>query len=239
MENSLVQTFNLIKCAIGGTKMSEYTQVKKPSMLGIITEPKKQFERIKIHPVFWGALVTATIFFTIGSLLTTLSLNVESMGDFTEEEKAMVKQLTTIGSIFRGIFSPVLTVLISSFVYLIVAKVCQSDVSFRQLFSMNTYIMIIIAMGLIFNGIMALLIGSNTELASTSLGSIMNVEGPIGALFEKIELFKIWSVIISAIGLQKVADLSKGVAWSILLTFFIVGVIFAMALAGINGIVGV
>lgn len=219
--------------------MSEIISTKKPSLLGIITQPLNQFERIKIHPRFWGALICITFLFMIGSWLNTLNLKVELLGNFTEEEKIWFKQLMTIGSIIRGFFSPIFSVLISSSILLIIARITQSEVSFRQLFSMNIYVKMIPAAGLMFNAIIALLIDGNSEPTLTSLGAIMSNEGTIGSLFSEIEIFKIWSVVITAFGLQKVADFSKGLAWSISIIFFFVGLILTMLMARINGMVGV
>ena len=61
----------------------------------------------------------------------------------------------------------------------------------------------------------------------------------MGDLLTSIEVFTIWGVILSAIGLQKVADFSKGLAWTIAIVFFAIGIIFTVIGVALSGMVGV
>lgn len=218
--------------------MSDETKVQKPSLLGMIMSPTEQFERIKERPRIWGAMAIITVLFVIGTWLTSLNVEGEWLKGFTEDEVAVIESFAKAGAIVGGFIVPIFTVLISSFVYWIIAKVASSEVSFKQLFSMNTYIMIISALSIIVNGLLSKLIGSDPEKLSTSLGSIIDTTGAMGALINNIELFAIWGVIIAAIGLHKVASFSKGLAWTISIGFFVLSIIFAMIGAGISDVVG-
>lgn len=57
-------------------------------------------------------------------------------------------------------------------------------------------------------------------------------------LLDSLEIFSIWNVILTAIGLEKVARLSKGVAWTVSIVLFVIGVLFAMFGAAVSGMVG-
>lgn len=219
--------------------MSEEKQVEKPSLLGIIWSPTEQFERIRERPAIWGALAIITLLFIIGMWLQSLGVEVPEIEGLTEEQLALTEVFATVGIIIGGLFTPVITILISSFIYWIVAKIAQSDVSFKQLFSMTTYITVIAALSLLVNGALNAIIGGGTEIVFTSLGWVVNAEGAIGAFFNNIEVFSIWGVILTALGLHKVAGFSKGLAWTIAIVFFVIGVIFAMISAGMAGMVGV
>ena len=219
--------------------MSEENQVEKPSLLGIIWSPTEQFERIRERPAIWGALAIITLLFIIGMWLQSLGVEVPEIEGLTEEQLALTEVFATVGIIIGGLFTPVITILISSFIYWIVAKIAQSDVSFKQLFSMTTYITVIAALSLLVNGALNAIIGGGTEIVFTSLGWVVNAEGAIGAFFNNIEVFSIWGVILTALGLHKVAGFSKGLAWTIAIVFFVIGVIFAMISAGMAGMVGV
>lgn len=219
--------------------MSEEKQVEKPSLLGIIWSPTEQFERIRERPAIWGALAIITLLFIIGMWLQSLGVEVPEIEGLTEEQLALTEAFATVGIIIGGLFTPVITILISSFIYWIVAKIAQSDVSFKQLFSMTTYITVIAALSLLVNGALNAIIGGGTEIVFTSLGWVVNAEGAIGAFFNNIEVFSIWGVILTALGLHKVAGFSKGLAWTIAIVFFVIGVIFAMISAGMAGMVGV
>ncbi|MGM8364084.1 Yip1 family protein [Virgibacillus sp. W0181] len=226
--------------------MSEETNVQKPSLFGIITNPTEQLERIKERPIIWVPLIIVTILFIIGTWLTTLGVDVtagmEEVGGMDEESMAMVKTFAVIGSVIGGLFIPILTVLISSFIYWVVAKIAKSEVSFKQLFSMNTFILLISAIGLIINGVIMAMVGvdlDNPDVMFTSLGSLVDGNGVLAAALNSIEVFAIWGIILTAIGLQKVANFSKGLAWTIVIVFFAIGMVFSMIGAALSGFAGV
>lgn len=219
--------------------MEEETQTKKPSLLGMITSPIVQFKRIKKRPNIWMALIIITIVYVIGAWITSQSMEVAGEFDLTKEELEGTETMMKVGSIFGGFIIPIFSVLVLSAIYMLVAAIARTGVSFKQLFSMNTYIMVIGALSVIVNGLIALAIGSNTDVLVTSLGSIMEVKGAIGGLVDSLELFSIWNVIITALGLHYVGHFSKGLAWTVSIALFVIGVIFAMIGAGFSGMVGV
>jgi hypothetical protein len=218
--------------------MSEEVKGKNPSIWGMIWSPTEQFERIKERPKIWGALAIVTVLFVIGMYLTSLGIPMEIEG-ISEEQLAQISMFSTITMIVTGVITPIFGVLISTVIYLIIAKIARSEVSFKQLFSMNTYIMIISALSMIINGIGVVLLGGTAGTMYTSLGSLIGAEGAMGGLLTSIEVFAIWGLILNAIGLHKVANFSKGLAWTIAIVFFAIGVIFAMIGAGLSGMVGV
>ena len=207
----------------------------KPSLFGIILSPTEQFERIKQRPAIWGAMIIVTIITVIGSWL--LSLGIE----LPEEVRELpgVEAVTKGGIIFTGLFTPILGVLISSFIYWIIIKIARTEATFQQLFSMNTHIMLISAISTLINGALTAVLGGDGETFFTSLGSLINVEGAAAEIFNSLEVFSIWVVILSAIGLHKVGELSKGLAWTISIAFFVIGVIFSMIGAAFSANLGV
>jgi len=218
--------------------MSEEVKGKNPSIWGMIWSPTQQLERIKERPKIWGALGIVTVLFVIGMYLSSLGIPLEIEG-ISEDEMAMVSMFGSITMIIVGVISPIFGALISTLIYFLIAKIARSEVRFKQLFSMNTYIMIISALSILVNGIGIALLGGSAEMIYTSLNSIIGAEGVLGALLGGLEVFTIWGVILSAIGLHKVADFSKGLAWTISIVFFAIGIIFSMIGAGLSGMVGV
>lgn len=223
--------------------MSEETKVEKPSLLGMIWSPSEQFERIKQRPIIWGAMIIVTILTIIGMWLMSLGVeisDVEGLEGFSPEDLAGIKIFSQIMMVVTGLFTPIFVVLISSAIYLLIAKIARSEVTFKQLFSMNTYIMMISALSVIVNGIISAFVGmGDSDQLFTSLGSLMNVEGAMGGLFNSLEVFTIWGVILTAMGLHKVANFSKGLAWTIAIAFFVISVIFAMIGTAFSGMAGV
>src|SRR5699024_7182008 len=136
-----------------------------------------------------------------------------------------------IGIALIGIINTVVSILFSAALYLLIARVNHSKVTFKHLFSMHTYIMLMTSMSIAVNGFIAFLLGNNyAENSSlfTSLGAFISVEGPMGVLLNSVEVFGIWTLVLTIIGLQKVAQFTKSQALIVALIFFFVDIIFAM-----------
>ncbi|MDQ0273536.1 YIP1 family protein [Cytobacillus purgationiresistens] len=200
----------------------------KPSLLGMIWSPTEQFDRIKQNPKIWVPLLLVSLLFSFGMILMAFTMDASffELGDLSEEETLLVLGFARITMAITGIITPIITVLISSAIYLLICKIASSDVTFRQLFSMNTYILIIGALGLVINSGFAALIGGNSDVFITSLAGLLNA-GP-SSILNHIEVFSIWQTILIAIGLNRVAGLSKTVAWIIAIVFFLVGIGLAL-----------
>lgn len=220
--------------------MSEEVKNHKPAIIGIITNPVQQFERIKERPTIWGAMLIVTILAALGGWLTAMSVEIpdlEGMGDagVVGTNNAVIG----ITSIAGSIFIVLITVLITSAIYMLIAKIAQSTVRFKQLFSMSTYIYIITALGLALNGIIIAIVGGNPEVMATSLGSIFQTKGAMAGLWNSIEVFSIWNFILTALGLQIVAGFSKKLSWTIVIVFFVITVSFAMIGASLTATMGI
>lgn len=220
----------------------EQPKLEKPSLFGMIMNPREQFEKIRENPKIIVALIIVTLLTIVGMLLMMNGIdfmNDPNLAGMSEEEMMMVTMFSQIGFVIVGVFTPVIGILIGSFVHFIIAKIVRSEATFKQLFSMNTYIFIISAISMIVNGIVFMMIGGDPEKLFTSLNSIIGAEGILGAVLNSIEVFTIWGLIITAMGLQVVARFSKGLSWAVVIVFFIVGLIFQMISAGFNTMMGV
>ena len=211
-------------------ELEKEMNVKKenPSLIGMFTSPGLQFERIKGNPKIWGPLILISIIYALGMTLMALSMDVETLIDsgLPEDQAEMILAITKVTIAITGIIAPIITILISSVIQLIIAKIGSTTATFKQLFSMNTYIMIIGAIGLIINMAVRFGIGGNPEIYITSLAGLLNLEkaGALGS----IEIFGIWGVILTALGLHKTAGFSKGLAWTIAIVFFLIGIGFGL-----------
>lgn len=220
--------------------MSEVTEERKPSLIGMLTDPLEQFRRIKKRPVFWGALGIIIVIFIVGLILSfqsaDMSISEEFLQEFaretgeeiTEELKQVLAFAQNVGVFIGGTIGPIFGALIASVIHLLVGKIIHSTVSFRQLFSMNTYIMLITALGVMVNGLLMMIFQVDFGSSITSLGIFFNPEEPVGAMMSHIEVFAIWSLILTAFGLQKVANFSKTMAWGVPIIMFVVGMLFGV-----------
>lgn len=219
--------------------MSEEVKNHKPAIIGIITNPVQQFERIKERPTIWGAMLVTIILTALGGWLTAMSTEIPEIEGIGDIGFMGTNVGVAITSVFLSIITVLITVLITSAIYMLIAKIVQSTVRFKQLFSMSTYISVITALGVTLNGIVVTLIGGNPEAMATSLGSIIEVKGAMAGLWNSIEIFSIWSFILTALGLQIVAGFSKKLAWTLVIVFFVISVGFAMIGSALISTVGI
>ncbi|ALC92418.1 hypothetical protein AM500_23610 [Bacillus sp. FJAT-18017] len=198
-----------------------------PSLIGIFTSPIETFERIRKKPKIWVPLLIVTIIEVVAMWLMSRLMKPSDVAGpgISEQDLDMVLAFTKYTMIGSGVLIPILTVLISSAIYLAITKIAGSPVTFRQLFSMNTYIVFVTSVGHLLNMIIGNLIGTSYETHVTSLGGLLGKDtGVLGA----IEVFTIWSTILTAIGLHKVAGLSKWLSWTIAIIFFLIGILMAL-----------
>ncbi len=211
-------------------ELEKELHVKKdsPSLLGMFTSPGHQFERIKQNPKIWVPLILVSILYVIGTIFMALSIDESILMDqgVPKEQIDLVLMITKITVGITGVITPIFGVLISSAIQLAIAKMASSSVTFKQLFSMNTFIMMIGAAGLILNMVIRFVIGGNFEIYITSLAGLLNQEkaGVLGS----IELFGIWSLVLTALGLNKTAQFSKGLAWIVAIVFFLIQIGFGL-----------
>lgn len=209
-----------------GTK--EQTEVaEKPQLLGMIMSPMEQFERIKKRPVIWVPLIILTVLTILVSFLTIGNIDFSGQpgmedADFSEDELQAIKIVGIIGGAFASLIVPIFSITVSSLIFLLAAKIVKSSVKFKELFSMNTFIYVIGIFGGILNGIIFLLAGGAENAADyTSLNSLVNAKGPLGSLLGELDIFNIWMLILSAVGLHIVGRFSKKSAWSVIIILFI------------------
>ncbi|MBP3039828.1 YIP1 family protein [Bacillaceae bacterium Marseille-Q3522] len=201
---------------------------KKPSLLGIFSNPGVQFERIREKPVIWLPLLIITILSGISGIISASKIDAASV--ITEEVPAELVDFT-VGfakaiAIIAGFLAPVIGILIASLIYIIITKIAKSDASYKQLFSMTSHIYIIGTVGSLINIIIQyFLYDSLSAVYITSLGGLINSSSPVLA---SIEIFSIWQLILTAIGLNKVAKLSKGVSWAVVIIFFVLDLLMGM-----------
>jgi Yip1 domain len=213
----------------------EQQKKENPSLIGMFTSPGEQFERIRQNPKTWLPLLLISILYGVGMGLMALSMNVTTLIDqgIPEDQAELILGITRITVGVTGIITPIISILVSSAIYLLIAKIAGSSVSFKQLFSMNTFIMFIGAIGLLLNMVIRYAIGGNPEVYLTSLAGVLNLDKP-GAL-GSIEVFGIWTTILTAIGLHKTGGFSKGLAWTVAIVFFLITIGFGLIGTALQG----
>ena len=220
--------------------MSEETKLEKPSLLGMIWSPTEQFERMRERPAIWGAMIVVMILSAARSWLLSFGVEVPEIEGVPEDQLAGFEAFGQALAVIGGFVIPLITVFIVSLIYLLVAKMAQSNVAFKQLFALHTHIAFIGMFGMVLNGIVAVLVGgAEPGVLYTSLGSLIETEGAAASVFDSLEVFSIWQLILTALGLHKVAGFLKRLAWTVPIVFFVIGILMTMMGTSFNGMVGV
>lgn len=224
-------------------KAPQEISLEKPSLFGMFLEPKKQFERLKDNPIILVPFIIIAVLTTIGMFVMMSQIDFiaqdPELANMGEDELMFVTIFTQVIFVITGILAPAVSILVSSFVYFIVAKIAKSEVSFKQLFSMNTFIYIISILGIFVNALAFFAVDNpNPDVYLTSLNSMVEADGALGVLFTSIEIFSIWNIILTAIGLQIVAKFSKGLSWGLVIGIFVILTGFSMATAGVAEMIG-
>src|SRR6478735_8247381 len=105
----------------------------------------------------------------------------------------------------------------------------EAGIEANSTFSLNLFVTFITAIGQLINtGVAAL---AHTSANVTSLNGMVGAKGAMGGVFTSIEIFSIWGLIRTAVGLQKVANVSKAASIITVIILFILGA----AISGVGG----
>ncbi|MED2036700.1 Yip1 family protein [Bacillus wiedmannii] len=208
---------------------------KKPSLLGMITSPGEQFERMKNSNAVWGAFWILSLLsgITGGIGAYVYSLTPESI-KLNQELGVNVTPVMTFGAGFVfGILGMIIGFFISAAVYKVLMMLMSNDTSYKKLLTITVYSSIISLLGLLINTVLALILGGSGKEFYTGLGPIFaSSGGTVKGIANSIEVFTIWGFVITWLGLQITAGLSKKKATILMVIFFILTIGFG-ALRGL------
>ena len=193
---------------------------QKPSLPKILWRPKEQFVKITSNPIMATPLIVVTVIYIMASMVKALLIRAEDLmlPGMTAQEADMVAATAKAFTAMSGFISPVFTILLTTIIYFIILKIARKNTTFKQLFSMNTYIFVVQAVGLLVNSLLMMVIDSSSGSAITSL-ALFNRDW---SLLSAIELFTIWKFVLTAIGFHLVGQLSKSTSIILVIVLFII-----------------
>ena len=193
---------------------------QKPSLLKMFWRPKEQFVKITSNPIMATPLIVVTVIYIMASMVKALFIRAEDLmlPGMTAQEADMVAATAKAFTAMSGFISPVFTILLTTIIYFIILKIARKNTTFKQLFSMNTYIFVVQAVGLLINSLLMMVIDSSSGSAITSL-ALFNRDWSI---LNAIELFTIWKFVLTAIGFHLVGQLSKSTSIILVIVLFII-----------------
>ncbi|PEZ27009.1 hypothetical protein CN345_24080 [Bacillus thuringiensis] len=207
---------------------------KKPSLLGMITSPGEQFERMKASEKVWGMFFLVTLLQGLVGGLTTYVVNTspemikmqKELGELAGKGSITSEVIYGIGSGFVGTMIGALFV---SAIYKVFMMFFGNDTSYKKLLTIVVYTNIILIIGGLINGIIALILdGGATQY--TSLGTLFEQGSLAYGIGNTIELFYLWNLVLIWLGLQVIAGLSKVKAAMPIIVLFIIKAVFLAAI---------
>ncbi|MGH0413936.1 Yip1 family protein [Bacillus cereus] len=197
---------------------------KKPSLLGMITSPSEQFERMKTSNAVWGAFWLLVLIAGLvgGFAAYVYSLTPEAI-KLNKELGVTVSAAMTYGMGFGVIaISMAFVFLLSAVVYKVLMIFISNDTSYKKLLAITVYSSVISLLGLLINTILAYILGGSGQEMYTGLEPIFaSSSGVVKGIVSKFEVFTIWGYAVTWLGLQITAGLTKKQATIITIVFFV------------------
>lgn len=180
---------------------------EKSNIFKIITEPRKQFERLRRKP---GLVIPILIMLLIGIVNITLALLINP--DVSEEmsQSGTLYAITTIFSALMEFFTIVMVLIMRAVLLMIIMMFVEPGEDIQYPITIAIYTYIVVQIGALVSTIIAFLVNGNPQKDHTSLGLIyardMNTNEFINDVtyifLSSINPFQLWMLILVFIGVK-------------------------------------
>ena len=223
------------------------------TLVNIFFEPSRTFEALRARPRF---LVAGLILLALAILVTLVLYTRVDMGQFirdrierspnaaqaTEQQKEMqVRVGKIIGALAIPISVPV-AIAAGAALYLLGVMLFGKSISYRKSLAVWCYSWLPPS---ILGALIALLVlflkAPDTivpeRLVATNPGALLGEESSrvLAAFLSQFDLLRFYGLFLAALGLRKVAKLSSGQAWGIVLGLWLLGLLLAVGSAAVFG----
>ncbi|GAB6467610.1 Yip1 family protein [Bacillus cereus group sp. MYBK71-2] len=208
---------------------------EKPSLFGMITSPGLQFERMKTTEKVWGMFfIVALLQGLVGGLNSYITYTSPEMIEMQKKlggEFAKQGSLASdvISSTIWGIVGVMIATLVVAAIYKVFMMFYGNDTSYKKIVMIIVYADIIVIIGGLINGVIALILGAGPT-AYTSLGPLFDQGSLAYGIGNTVELFYLWNLVLIWLGLQVTAGLSKVKAAIPIIVLFIIKAGFLAAI---------
>ncbi|MFC4077341.1 YIP1 family protein [Salinithrix halophila] len=201
------------------------TAVPKPSLLGVLTDPTTQFQRIAKRPVFGKALF---IILVLSMIFSGISIYITVPNP--------IGVLAVIPGVLIGF---PLTLLLTALLQWLFLLLLAGEASYRQVFSFNVYLSVVALLAAAVQAVALIIMGAPTDPEAparvTSLVSLFPTESQaMRALLGKFEVFSIWQWILTGMGLSIVGNVSRAKGWAVAIVLFVLGVAYAAGMGALG-----
>lgn len=208
---------------------------EKPSLFGMITSPGLQFERMKTTEKVWGMFfIVAILQGLVGGLNSYITYTSPEMIEMQKKLGGeFAKQGSLVSDVISGTIWGIVGVMIATLIVAAIYKVFMmfygNDTSYKKIVMIIVYADIIVIIGGLINGVIALILGAGPT-AYTSLGPLFDQGSLAYGIGNTIELFYLWNLVLIWLGLQVTAGLSKVKAAIPIIVLFIIKAGFLAAI---------
>lgn len=177
-------------------------------------------------------VILGTIIATAVSYLTLISTP-ELAKELNGEAGAMVKGFTLGGGALVGLLGTPIGLFIAAGFYKIIMMFMSNDTPYMKILSIYLYANLVYYIGGLLNAGLGFIFDGNGTDVYTSLAPLFEQGTVAHGIASSIEIFNIWSLILTGLGLHIVAGLSKKQATILIVIFFIL----TIALGVVRGLV--
>ncbi|HHL3299491.1 TPA: Yip1 family protein [Bacillus cereus] len=208
---------------------------EKPSLFGMIASPGLQFERMKTTEKVWGMFfIVALLQGLVGGLNSYITYTSPEMIEMQKKLGGeFAKQGSLVSDVISGTIWGIVGVMIATLVIAAIYKVFMmfygNDTSYKKIVMIIVYADIIVIIGGLINGVIALILGAGPT-AYTSLGPLFDQGSLAYGIGNTVELFYLWNLVLIWLGLQVTAGLSKVKAAIPIIVLFIIKAGFLAAI---------
>ena len=223
------------------------------TLTGIFFEPSRTFEALRARPRF---LVAALIIFIMTCAVTAVMYMRVDMGQYIrdriekspnaaqiseQQKETQIRVGKIIGMVLIPLSVPIVIAL-GSALYMLLVMAFGGSITYGKSVAVWTYSWLPPA---VFGTVIALLVLFlkspdsivPENLVATNPGALLGEDASkvVVAFLRQIDLLRFYGLFLAALGLRKVAKISSGAAWGVVLTLFILGLLFAVGSAALFG----
>ena len=223
------------------------------TLSGVFFEPSRTFEALRSRPRF---LVAGLIIFVMTCIVTAVMYMRVDMGQFIRDriekspnaaqisetqKETQVKIGKTVGMVLIPLSVPI-AIALGSALYMLLVMAFGGSISYKKSVAVWTYSWLppaalgtLIALLVLFLKSPDSIVPEN--LVATNPGALLGEDSSkvLVAFLRQIDLLRFYGLFLAALGLRKVAKISSGQAWGVVLTLWILGLLFAVGSAALFG----
>ncbi|MCY8140787.1 YIP1 family protein [Bacillus haynesii] len=191
----------------------ETKQEPMPSLIGLISSPALQFERMKKQPAV--ALPMFAVFF-----LSVVSAILYISKIYPDSYFGMI--------IFLWEFLKTgICLFVAALILWLIATIGGGKTNFVTMFSLASFVGFVKIIGDLINNAVFRFANVKEGTSFTSLHDVFSVGEPYKSIWGVFDIFTLWALVLAAVGLQKAGGASKRASWIAVTVLFILKFLFA------------